>query len=285
MNNEKKLVVKKDNALINAAYTLTLAEQRLILLSVALAAEDADKLRHTAIHAHEYANRFNVTNATAYEALSDASAQLFERYFTYQQKTEKGAIKHVKSRWVQKVAYLKSEGTIEITFADDVVPLLCELKSRFTAYNLEAVSNLTSTHAIRLYELLIAWLSIGKTPKISTEELRLKLGVAEHEYKQMNDFKKRVLNIALKQINAHSDIQADYEQHKTGRKITAFSFTFEQKQAPNRDPDTVDFINGKPDNDKPKRQKIKKSEAEKMAAPGESWEELYRRLSSKYIIV
>lgn len=282
---KKQLIVKKDNALINAAYTLTLAEQRLILLSVALAAEDADKLRHTAIHAHEYANRFNVTNATAYEALSDASAQLFERYFTYQQKTEKGAIKHVKSRWVQKVAYLKSEGTIEITFADDVVPLLCELKSRFTAYNLEAVSNLTSTHAIRLYELLIAWKSTGKTPKISIEDLRLRLGLKDGEYGRMTDFKRWVLDSAIKQINAHSDIQADYEQHKTGRKITAFSFTFEQKQAPNRDPDTYDFINGKADSEKPKRKKITKAEAEKMAWPGESYQELYKRLSSKYIIV
>lgn len=278
-------MIKKDNALINAAYTLTLAEQRLILLAVALAAEDADKLRRTSIHAHEYAQRFNVTNNTAYEALNDASEQLFERYFTYQQKTKSGAVKSVKSRWVQKVAYIKDEGAIEITFADDVVPLLCELKNRFTVYNLEAVAELTSVHAIRLYELVIAWRSQGKTPKISIEDLRQKLGVLPDEYKLMHNFKQRVFNVAIEQINEHSDIVLSYEQHKTGRKITAFSFTFEQKQAPNRDPDTIDFINGKADSDKPKRQKIKKSEAEAMAWPGETYQELYKRLSREYIIV
>lgn len=272
----KKLMIKKDNALINAAYTLTLAEQRLILLSVALASEDADKLRSTSIHAHEYAKRFNVSHRTAYQSLHDAKEQLFDRYFTYQQTTKSGAVKQVKSRWVQKVAYIKDEGTIEIMFADDVLPLLCELKNRFTAYNLEAIAELTSVHAIRLYELVIAWRSQGKTPVISTEDLRQKLGILPDEYKLMHNFKRRVLDNAIKQINDGSDIKVSYEQHKSGRAITGFSFTFAPKTQ----------SSGVTNNEEPKkkRQKITKQEAEKMAWVGEEWPALLARLSKDYIV-
>lgn len=45
----------------------------------------------------------------------------------------------------------------------------------------------------------------------------------------MYDFKKYVLDLTIKQINAHTDITVSYEQHKTGRSITGFSFRFKQK--------------------------------------------------------
>ncbi|WP_410318119.1 hypothetical protein [Klebsiella pneumoniae] len=59
-----------------------------------------------------------------------------------------------------------------------------------------------------------------------------KIGVLETEYKRMYDFKKYVLDIALKQVNEHTDIIVKVEQHKTGRSITGFSFSFKQKNQP-----------------------------------------------------
>ena len=67
---------------------------------------------------------------------------------------------------------------------------------------------------------------------------------------RMSDFKIRVLEPSIKQINEHTDITVAYEQHKKGRSITGFSFKFKQKpQAkiektvdPKRDPNTPDFF-------------------------------------------
>ena len=42
--------------------------------------------------------------------------------------------------------------------------------------------------------------------------------------------KKRVLDIAINQINEKTDIKVKVEQHKTGRAISGFSFKFKQKQ-------------------------------------------------------
>ena len=47
----------------------------------------------------------------------------------------------------------------------------------------------------------------------------------------MDVFKRGVLELALKQINEHTDITATYEQHKKGRLITGFSFKFKQKKS------------------------------------------------------
>ena len=46
----------------------------------------------------------------------------------------------------------------------------------------------------------------------------------------MSNFKTYVLDFALKQVNQLTDITANYQQHKTGRTISGFSFAFKQKQ-------------------------------------------------------
>ena len=46
----------------------------------------------------------------------------------------------------------------------------------------------------------------------------------------MSDFKKDVLNLAVKQINEYTDIDVKYEQQKQGRKIVGFTFSFKQKK-------------------------------------------------------
>ena len=46
----------------------------------------------------------------------------------------------------------------------------------------------------------------------------------------MNNFKARVLDHAINQINEHTDIQAGYDQHKDGRAIAGFTFKFKVKK-------------------------------------------------------
>lgn len=281
----KQLTVKKSNALINASYTISLAEQRMILLAIATAGGKADvPLR---VGAAAYAEQFQINRSTAYEALREASASLFERRFTFQEETEKG-LKTTVSRWVSHVSYAEGGGYVELMFSPHVQPLLCELERKFTHYALEQISGLSSAYAVRLYELLISWRSTGRTPVIERAEFRQRLGVEEGEYPRMTDFKRWVLDAAIDQINANTDITASYEQHKRGRTITGFSFSFAMKEPPARDPNTVDWVDGKTDAeataDKPRRTTISRSQAERLARPGETWEDLYKRLSRDHII-
>ena len=247
----KNELVVKDNALINASYNLETAEQRLIMLAVINARETGQGITADSkleIHASDYAKHFNVSTDAAYKVMKEAVNNLFERKFSYVAEYKKtGKTGVVRSRWVSRIFYVDSLAILEITFAPDVVPLVTRLEEHFTSYQLKQVSNLTSKYAIRLYELLIAWREVGKTPQIELSEFRQKIGVENGEYERMHHFKARVLEPAIKHINEHTDITASYEQHKRGRTISGFSFRFKQKQQvkkieSKRDPNTPDFF-------------------------------------------
>ncbi|WP_407495784.1 replication initiation protein RepM [Acinetobacter baumannii] len=245
----KNGLVVKDNALINASYNLEVTEQRLMLLAIINARETGDGITADSklqIHASDYMKHFDVDKKTAYEALKNAVDNLFNRQFSFRE-VRKGTDFIVKSRWVSRIAYATNEAILEITFAPDVVPLILRLEEHFTSYQLKQVTQLTSKYAIRLYEMLIAWREVGKTPQIELLEFRHKIGVEDTEYKDMHNFKKRVLEPSIKQINEHTDITVTYEQHKKGRLISGFSFRLKQKkqttkQAEQRDPDTLDMF-------------------------------------------
>ena len=244
-------LVVKDNALINASYNLDLVEQRLILLAIVEARESGKGINANnplEVHADSYINQFNVASQTAYQALKDASKDLFARQFSYQEINKRGNIENVLSRRVSEIRYIDAEATVKLIFASAIVPLITKLEEQFTKYELQQVSNLSSAYAVRLYELLIAWRSTGQTPVIELEEFRKKIGVLDDEYTRMGNFKDRVLHLAIDQVNEFTDITVKYEQHKKGRSIYGFSFSFKQKKNVNkpnleaRDQNTLDIF-------------------------------------------
>ena len=244
-------LVVKDNALINASYNLDLVEQRLILLAIVEARESGKGINANnplEVHAESYINQFNVARQTASQALKDASKDLFARQFSYQEMNKRGNIENVLSRWVSEIRYIDAEATVKLIFAPAIVPLITKLEEQFTKYELQQVSNLSSAYAVRLYELLIAWRSTGQTPVIELEEFRKKIGVLDDEYTRMGNFKDRVLHLAIDQVNEFTDITVKYEQHKKGRSIYGFSFSFKQKKNVNkpnleaRDQNTLDIF-------------------------------------------
>ena len=228
-----KQLVTKDNSLIGASYSLGVVEQRLIFLAIIEAREQKTLIEAGGllrIYAQSYAKQFNVEKHTSYEAMKRAVDGLYEAGFAYSKIDERsGKIGNYKSRWVDKIGYIDDLGCVELVFASDVIPLITRLEARYTEYELKQVVGLQSEYAIRLYELIIQWRSVGKTSQISLVELREKLGLVD-EYQRIEAFKRRVLDLAITQINEHTDITSKYEQHKQGRVITGFTFKFKVKK-------------------------------------------------------
>lgn len=242
-------LVVKDNSLINASYTLSLVEQRLILLAIIEARESGKGINTETfleIHAQHYADRFEIQLNNAYALLSEATQTLFNRQVTYTAIDEKrNKVEKRVVRWVSGISYVEGAGIIKLRFAPEVVPLITRLEKNFTSYELEQVKNLNG-HATRLYEILISWRSIGKI-NIGLDDLRQSLGLTS-EYVRVEAFKRRVLDVSIEQINKHTDITVSYEQQKQGRTITSFAFKFKQKakvirdQKDERDPNTADLF-------------------------------------------
>lgn len=263
-------LVVKHNALTNASYSLSLTEQRLILLAIVDAREpkQGDSANDPmVIEASSYSQQFGTTRQASYLALKEATETLFNRYFKY---TENG--KNIKSRWVSQIAYVDNAAQVELIFAPAVVPLITELEKHFTQYELEQVAGLNSAYAVRLYEVLMSWRGTQKTGEIKLSELRNRLGVEDHEYQKMSDFKRRVLDLSTTQINKHTDIKVQYQQHKSGRKIIGFSFEFSFKK------------HKKKTSTKSELGRYTKTDLEKnptLANPGETYEQALRRLNGQ----
>lgn len=288
----KNSLVVKDNALINASYNLELTEQRLIMLAIINARESGQGITADSkleIHASDYAKLFNVSADASYKALREAVNNLFNRQFSYTAEYKKtGKVGIVRSRWVSRIFYVDDLALLEITFAPDVVPLITRLEEHFTKYEAKQVAHLTSKYATRLYELLIAWREVGKVPQLELSEFRNRLGLVDSEYTAMSDFKKRVLEPSIKQINEHTDITVTYEQHKSGRNITGLSFKFKQivkqqneKSKNKRDPNTIDLFSKMTDAQRhllaSKLSKL--HEMSEYSLGSESFEELAKRLA------
>lgn len=290
-------LVVKDNALIQASYTLGLAEQRLILLAILEARETGQGIDHNSllrVHAHAYAEHFHIDKGNSYEVIKDASKGLFDRYVTYHDKNPKtGNDRSFHCRWVDKIGYEKATGMVYMRFTADVVPLITRLEEQFTSYELEQISQLGSGYAIRLYELLVQWRSVGKTPIFELEQFRQQLGVEEKKYSRMSDFKKYVLDFSVNQINEHTDITVKYEQHKQGRIITGFTFKFKVKAEtrkaiePKRDADTPDMLTSLKMTDKQRGTFAAKlsrmSELSSYSKPGEDYQQFAVRIEDELL--
>lgn len=230
----KKTLVVKSNQLILASYSLNLVEQRLILMAIVTARETTTHVTAETllkVRADDYARHFKVSRQTAYQALTDAAETLFNRRVKLDVfDPDKGAVRPLSVRWLTGVDYEVGEGTIVVRFGLEIIPHITDLEANFTSYELKQVAGLTSAYAIRLYELLIKWRVKTKTPVTPLEEFREQIGLLDHEYRRMGDFKKNVLDLAVQQINLLTDIDVSYEQHKNGRNITGFSFELKPKK-------------------------------------------------------
>ena len=249
-------MVVKSNKLITVIQNLTLSETRLIQLAIVDARQSGKGLstdKPLRIDALRYAEAFGTTRQNAYMRLKEAEEALFNRRFTFIDQKDGTP---VKSRWVQQVKYFDDVGAIEVIFTHAVVSEITRIdgyEQFFTSYLLEQTAELNSVYSIRLYELLIQWRSIGKTPTFEINQFREQLGIGVNEYSQMNNFKARVLNLAVNEINKHTDILVGYEQHKAGRTVTGFTFTLKQKKQ-------LKDVTPKPKKAEPKPKSIKQEE-------------------------
>ena len=252
-------LVVKTNQLNSALQNLSLPEIRIIQLAIVDARETNTGLstdKPLRIDALRYAEIFETTRQNGYQRMKDAEENLFNRRFSYID--ERGKL--IKSRWVQQVTYLDDEGAIELVFTLAVVNGISRIDGAedfFTSYLLEQTASMDSIYSVRLYELLVQWVAAKNTPLFELEKFRDQLGIEAHEYKRMGNFKLRVLDLAVKEINEKSDIKVSYSQVKKGRTITGFKFKILAKDKPKkanlediRDLNTADMFTVEGLNDK-----------------------------------
>ena len=221
MKRGNSMLVTKANAIVEASYRLTLQEQRLVLFCVAQVDSriPLEEQRTFTVEATPFRETFGLSSEKVYEELKDAAVRLFERKVTM---SDAQTGQETLLRWVSMIRYQNRRGRVVLNFSPEMLPFISALKDRFTSYPLESVARLTSTFAIRLFEVLAQYAGLGRR-QISVEQLRRWLDCVD-SYPRFSEFERWVIAPAVTQLNERSELRVRYDKIKVGRNVSHFEF-------------------------------------------------------------
>lgn len=243
------------NRLLNAITDLDLNERRLIMFlsPVVRKAVDIDpKQRTFTIAVKDFANEYGIKGKYLYKELETIADTILEKvfFFWYDYKgsqTKKGV------SWVSECDYVEQEGLVKIRLDDTVIEMLTifDKENPFTKYERQMIADLGS-YGVILFELISSCMHQQHKQKAYTVEyLRAKFNCVD-SYSVISEFKRNVIDKAIKDIETHTPYRISYTQNKRGRVIHEIVFSFEdtreksvkddKKNVIERDPDTGDMF-------------------------------------------
>lgn len=131
-------------------------------------------------------------------------------------------------RWFSTLRTNKKSGKVTVKFHEDMMPFLLELAKQaemgeyYTGYSLQYILPMSSQYSPRLYELLKSYQKNNREWFFNIEELKRILDA--QSYDRWPDFRRRILEPAVNEINEYSDLNVAYDTEKEGRKVTRVIF-------------------------------------------------------------
>lgn len=223
-------VIVKSNELIEARYKLSLNQQRLVLLLISIIKPEDEDFQDYELKVSDFAKMFGIEgDKDIYTKVEQAVDELMGKFI----KLKDGKDREYVS-WFSHAKYTQGDGVITIRFDKSLKPHLLQLKTRFTKYQLNTVVKFKSQYSIRLYELLKEFEYLGRGGSfyrvIEIAELKQVMGVKEGEYERIGNLKSRLIDPAVSDISAYSDIAiTQVEYVKEGRNVASVKFTAEFK--------------------------------------------------------
>jgi plasmid replication initiation protein len=219
---KKDVVVQSNRLIMLDRYDWTLQEQKVFLFLISRIDSIKDKdFRTITIAVKEFADMVGISNrGSIYQELEKVTKRLLGRVFCFRTENET-----IQFQALSETKYQHKEGEVKLTIHKNMKPYLLEISKNFTAYELKNISKMTSSYALRIYELIKMFEGLGEII-YGIDDLRKKLGIKEGELSNFAYFNRRVLEISRREINSKTDLKLEYEPIKEGRKVTQIKFKF-----------------------------------------------------------
>lgn len=227
------LTVVQANELVEASYSLSINEMRLIALACTKfnsKFDPAEKVGVIRIDINEFINAYGVENKNIYSELRDAVRSVMRKPIKlYNEQTEM----FEEYAWLTKNAYSKTDGShVLMQFSPAIEPYLFELKKRFTSINFRYAAKLNTPFSFRLYQWLYKAKNLNGSRAGDVVTVQLEIDWMKSQaalngsYDRWEAFNRKVLTPAIERINVNTDLSVIYEPIKTGRKVTAVRFNY-----------------------------------------------------------
>lgn len=224
------LVVKHNSLIQKTRYSLTTQQQKVLLYTISKIQPGEDDFKEYEFEIKDLCVLFGIeSHGQNYENFKENIKQLADASFWLRQKEDES---EVLVRWYDAVIVNHSNTKVRLVFNKYLKPYLLELAGQFTSYELANTLLMKSRYSIRIYEILKSYEAIGMY-KTDIETLKVLLDCAG-DYKVFADFRRRVLEMAINEINEYSDLQVEFTPLRTNRAFTHIIFTINKKDADRR---------------------------------------------------
>lgn len=229
-------LIKKSNDLIEARYRFDIWETRVFTSILSEIEQQDEDFRVYRVYLRDIIKEFNINNGDAYDLLRQATHSLMNKklYVNYE---HNGAIREKIYHIIRKADVMKSildeskrkvNEYVDISIDPEMKPLLLELKSRFTTYDVQNVIKFKSSYTLRIYEHLKQYEKIGRRT-LDIEYLK-RIFELTTEYPLFANFYQKVIEPAHKDINEFTDITiTSIDKIKAGKKVESLHFIFHSK--------------------------------------------------------
>lgn len=215
---DKNYLVTKSNNLITANYDLSLQEQKLILSLASMVQPTDEEFKEYEFKIKDFMKLLEIESKTKYTEIPKITKELMKKVFEIKEGKD-----IIQLSWLSSARYKTGEGLVILKFDSSLKPYMLQLKEFYTSYKLENILSLKSKYSLRLFELLKCN-EFKKIWNIDLNDLKDLLGATGKSYSIYQNVKNRILIQAQKELNNKTDIYFDFEEIKTGRKVTSIKF-------------------------------------------------------------
>lgn len=224
-------VAMANNMILHSASNLKMNELKLLRFFIMQTKKDDKELYSFSVNVKDLAKAIDISEKNLTRDLSKMTKSLMKEVIEIGDGTKK---RWTQFHWVDVCDY--DNGVLNIKISDELKPFLVGLRGSFTRYRLAEIINLHSMYAIKIYEVLNAYMDDNNKPhadvateiSISIEELR-RITDTTDKFERYSSFKLRVIDTALKEINEKSIYHVTATPYKNGKMIAGFDFLIESQ--------------------------------------------------------
>lgn len=221
------------NSLIGGKQALKINSAKIIRAAVMQVVRDDEDLRPYIISIAELAELLNISKSNIYRDIESIIDDILNNPVYIKEETEK-KVRWIKIPWVTRCEYNSNIG-VAIKLNDELKPFLLNLREHYTQYTLDSILVMKSVYAIRLYELLQSKIMTKTIPKVgvdielSVDTLKECCGCESKAYKSFSNFRNRVIDVAVKEINEKTLYILSYDYIKKGKSVIGMIFHINMK--------------------------------------------------------
>lgn len=234
LNHYSTIARIENDLVLNYQYLFSAREQKTMLFLIANLENDSDSVTIATKDIENILKDDDKKWGNAYNQITDLYKSLLGKKFYHKTNVRyKGSRLDAGYNWFQSIVPVEEDSRtlIRFRFSQDTLPFLLQLKEYVQINTLE-VKHMKSAFSLRFFQLLKARRNRTKEHTIYTEfsytveELKSLFGL-ENKYPRFNNFRQKVLDVALNEINGKTSIffKLVYQYQKSReKKIESINF-------------------------------------------------------------